>query len=194
MMNSTERIISFHRRQTIHLFHFGSSCHIQNMIFIIKCQLNFIEKDFFYLIFCLYLPNVRLFTLQEPIRFGAARTSSSGGAKKGHNTKSWKCTFLRLSQRAFALDTKGTFTIFVPTSRVTVREKKNRHFVYKSRKLREKTEKMHWSGRSSRHSRTESSSSSVAKKMTRNSNFGVFNENKGRCTITLLYTSLFLTF
>ena len=125
MMNSTERIISFHRRQTIHLFHFGSSCHIQNMIFI-KCQLNFIEKDFFYLIFCLYLPNVRLFTLQEPIRFGAARTSSSSGAKKGHNTKKLKMHFfLRLSQRAFALDTKGTFTIFVPTSRVTVREKKS---------------------------------------------------------------------
>lgn len=40
MMNSTERIISFHRRQTIHLFHFGSLLSYSNIFIKMSTKLH----------------------------------------------------------------------------------------------------------------------------------------------------------
>ena len=193
MMNSTERIISFHRRQTIHLFHFGSSCHIQNMIFI-KMSTELHGKRFLLSHFLPLSTQCSFVYVARANQIWCRTHIQQRRREKRTQHKKLKMHFFKTFPKSFCARYERNIYNFCSNISCDCERKKNRHFVYKSRKLREKTEKMHWSGRSSRHSRTESSSSSVAKKMTRNSNFGVFNENKGRCTITLVFTSLFLTF
>ena len=124
MMNSTERIISFHRRQTIHLFHFGSLLSYSKHFYKNVNQTTS-KKISFISFFAFIYPMFVCLRCKSQSDLVPHAHPAAAARKKDTTQKSWKCTFfLRLSQRAFALDTKGTFTIFVPTSRVTVREKK----------------------------------------------------------------------
>ena len=101
-----------------------------------------VQLHLFYLIFLAsYLSNVRLFTLQEPIRFGAP-ASGAAARKKGHNTKKKlkNALFLRLFPKRSFFSARYETNIYNFCSNISALcEKKNRHFVqYKSRKLREK--------------------------------------------------------